>query len=291
MKCDLAAPLEYDPGKRGYVYSEPNWIMPSVRITEGELFALMVAEKALDAYSGTPWAERLRQVFGRMIASLPDRIEVVPQEMLSRVSFDSSGTAEFNPVVLDALAKAVNQNHTVEIEYRPLGVKEPKNYTIDPYVLRRMRGAWYLAGRKHPDGHVPLFNLSRALKVKDTGRTFDFDQAQFDSEKYFKSTFGAFQSDEVMHVVVEFSGTSADMVRERQWHQSQKLTERPGGRLRFEADISSLYDILPWVLSWGAEARAIAPKELARIVADQADQMARQYKEHGKKDKAGDLGK
>ena len=148
-----------------------------------------------------------------------------------------------------------------------------------------------LAGRKYPDGHVPLFNLSRALKVKDTGRTFDFDQAQFDSEKYFKSTFGAFQSDEVMHVVVEFSGTSADMVRERQWHQSQKLTERPSGRLRFEADISSLYDILPWALSWGAEARVIAPKELVRIVADQAAQMARQYKEHGKKDKAGDLGK
>ena len=48
MKYDLAAPLEYDPGKRGYVYSEPNWVMPSVRITEGELFALLVAEKALE---------------------------------------------------------------------------------------------------------------------------------------------------------------------------------------------------------------------------------------------------
>ncbi len=79
MKCDLGAPLDYDPNKRGYVYTEPNWLMPNLRITEGELFTLMVAEKALEAYSGTPWVSRLRQVFGRMVASLPDRIEVAPR--------------------------------------------------------------------------------------------------------------------------------------------------------------------------------------------------------------------
>ena len=45
LRYDLGAPIAYDPRRRGYVYTEPNWVMPSVRITEGELFALMVAEK------------------------------------------------------------------------------------------------------------------------------------------------------------------------------------------------------------------------------------------------------
>ena len=69
MKSDLGAPLDYDPKKRGYIYTEPNWVMPSLRITEGELFTLMVAEKALAAYAGTPWVSRLQQVFGRMVGS------------------------------------------------------------------------------------------------------------------------------------------------------------------------------------------------------------------------------
>ncbi|MEN6506225.1 MAG: HTH domain-containing protein [Planctomycetaceae bacterium] len=29
MKYDLGAPLDYDAARRGYVYGEPNWIMPT----------------------------------------------------------------------------------------------------------------------------------------------------------------------------------------------------------------------------------------------------------------------
>lgn len=33
LRDDLGAPVEYDPSRGGYVYTEANWIMPSVRIT------------------------------------------------------------------------------------------------------------------------------------------------------------------------------------------------------------------------------------------------------------------
>ena len=76
LRYDLGAPVEYDAARRGYIYTEPNWDVPGIRITEGELFALMVAEKALEAYAGTPWVNRLQQVFNRMIAGLPGSMTV-----------------------------------------------------------------------------------------------------------------------------------------------------------------------------------------------------------------------
>lgn len=278
MKHDLGAPLDYDPKKRGYIYTEPNWVMPSLRISEGDLFTLMVAEKALEAYSGTPWVSRLRQVFGRMVASLPDRIEVAPQELLSRVSFDAGGTAEVAPAVLDAIAKAVAQNLTVEFTYCRLGADERRPYRVDPYVLRRMQGAWYLAGRDHRSGHVPLFSLSRMSEVQPTEHAFDYGSSGFDPKAYFATTFGIYHSTECHHVVVEFSGFAARLVRERRWHDSQKLTELPDGRLRLEMDISHLFDICPWVLSWGAEAKAVAPADLVGMVADHLTRASSMYK-------------
>jgi proteasome accessory factor B len=277
MKYDLGAPLDYDPKKRGYVYTEPNWVMPSLRITEGELFTLLIAEKALEAYSGTPWATRLRQVFGRMVASLPDRIDVAPQELLSRVSFDAGGTAEVDPAVLEAIAKAVSQNLIVEFNYRPQWADAPRVYRVDPYVLRRMQGAWYLVGRDHRSDYVPLFNLTRMTKVSVTELAFDYGGSGFDPKAYFATTFSTYHSSECHHVVVEFSGFAAKVVRERHWHDSQKLTDLPDARLRLELDISHLDDICPWVLSWGAEAKAVAPADLARLVADQLTRASRMY--------------
>ena len=277
MRYDLRAPIEYDPAKGGYVYTEPNWTMPSVLITEGELLALMVAEKALDAYAGTPWAAKLRQVFERMTAALPARVEVHPRELLPRLEFDGSATAIVDPAVIQTIESALRGDQTLRIRYAPLGRAE-REYVLDPYVLRHMRGAWYLAARDHRSGQVPLFNVSRIRSASATGATFNYHAAGFDPKEYFKATFGTYQTSELNRVVVEFSDVAAQLVRERKWHASQKLKDLPGGRLRLEVEVSHLDDIWPWVLSWGSMAKAIAPKELADVIAEQAKGTLRNYR-------------
>ena len=141
-----------------------------------------------------------------------------------------------------------------------------------------MQGAWYLAGRDHRSGHVPLFSLSRMSQVRLTEQTFDYSSSGFDPTAYFATTFGTYQTSESHHVVIEFSGFVAKLVRERHWHDSQKFTDLPDGRLRLELDISHLDDICPWVLSWGAEAEAVAPADLARLVAEQLTRAAGMYR-------------
>lgn len=283
LRYDLGAPVEYDHARSGYVYTEAHWSLPSVRITEGELFALMVAEKALETYAGTPWAESLRQAFDRMIASLPDRVEIAPRDLLQRITFDSSAPAIVDPDVLEVLARAIRHDQTLRMAYRALGRDKAREYTIDPYVLRWARGAWYLAARDHRSGHVPLFNVTRIRRAEPTGRTFDYDLADFDSKKYFAHTFGTHETSQPFQVAIEFSGWAAKLVRERHWHRSQKLNDLPAGRLRFEVVVSHLDDIWPWVLSWGAEAKVLKPKELVEVVAEQATAAARLYEKKTKR--------
>jgi proteasome accessory factor B len=283
LKCDLNAPIAFDAAHNRYVYTEPNWNLPNLRLTEGELFALMVAEKALEAYVGTPWAQKLQQIFGRMAASLPDRVEITPQALLPRITFGQDAPAIVDPANLETLSQAIRENKTLQMSYFALNRGEVRTYVIDPYLLRQSRGAWYLAAREHASGRIPLFNLSRIKVIKPTGDVFDYDASDFDPEKYFQGTFSVQESPESYRILIEFSGYAAQLIRERQWHHSQKLKELSKDRLRFELEISSLWDILPWILSWGSEAKVLGPKELVQMVKKQALDMTKQYSGSQKK--------
>src|SRR5947207_15961351 len=72
MRDRLDLPLEYDPRRNGYDYAQEVSSFPRLQITEGELFALLVAEKALRQYRGMTLERPLMSAFRKMAAPLPD---------------------------------------------------------------------------------------------------------------------------------------------------------------------------------------------------------------------------
>jgi len=67
MRDQLLLPIEYDPQRRGYYYTRPVENFPGVVVSESELFALLVAQKAVAHYKGTPFYRPL-QTAGNGIA-------------------------------------------------------------------------------------------------------------------------------------------------------------------------------------------------------------------------------
>jgi predicted DNA-binding transcriptional regulator YafY len=49
MRDRLNAPLEKDK-QRGYYYTDPNWQLQSISLSQGELFALTLGARMLEAY-------------------------------------------------------------------------------------------------------------------------------------------------------------------------------------------------------------------------------------------------
>ena len=59
MRDRLELPLEYHPQRFGYHYTTEVTSFPTMHITEGELVALVIAEKALEQYRGTQFEKPL----------------------------------------------------------------------------------------------------------------------------------------------------------------------------------------------------------------------------------------
>ena len=76
MRDRLGLPIEFVSARNGYRYTAEVTSFPTMQITEGELFALLVAEKSLQQYRGTHFEKPLVSAFKKMAAALPDTISL-----------------------------------------------------------------------------------------------------------------------------------------------------------------------------------------------------------------------
>src|SRR6185312_4229428 len=132
MRDRLELPIEYDGSRFGYFYTEEVNAFPTVQITEGEIFALLVAEKALQQYRGTSFEKPLLSAIRKMEQSLPDTISLNLAEIEQTISFRTRAEPILDLHIFEVLAKATAARQQLEITYRKPGQKQAEQRVIDP---------------------------------------------------------------------------------------------------------------------------------------------------------------
>lgn len=264
MRDRLNLPLEFNAGRNGYFYNGEVSAFPTLQITEGELFALVVAEKALQQYRGTSFEKPLLSAIRKMEQALPDTISLNLADMGQAISFRTRAEPILDLKIFDSLARAVAQRQQLELAYRKPGQK-PESRLVDPYHLANINGEWFLFAFDHARKDVRTFVPVRIQSAKPTGRNFERPQ-KFSLEKRLRDSFGVYSGEGEYEVVLRFTPRAADFIREKKWHESQELRELKDGGLELKLKLSSLAEVERWVLSWGGEATVIKPRELIESV-------------------------
>ena len=261
MRDRLNLPIAYHPQRFGYHYTAEVTSFPTMHITEGELVALVIAEKALQQYRGTQFEKPLLSAIRKIEQSLPDTISINLADVEQTISFRTRAEPILNLALFDALAKATAHRHQLELTYRKPGSRAAEPRLVDPYHLANINGEWYLFAWDHARKDIRTFVPARVSAVKPTGKTFARPE-KFSLEKRLRDSFGVQSGDGNYDVVLRFNARAADYIREKKWHESQKLRELKGGGVELRFQLSSLREIERWVLSWGGDATVVKPREL-----------------------------
>lgn len=264
MRDRLNLPIEYDHFKKGFRYTGEVSAFPTMQITEGELFALVVAEKALQQYRGTSFEKPLLSALRKMEQSLPDTISLNLADIEQTISFRTRAEPILDLKIFDLLAKAVAQRQQLELLYRKPG-HPPEPRIVDPYHLANINGEWFLFAYDHGRKDIRTFVPARIQSAKPTGKTFERTE-KFSLEKRLRDSFGVHAGEGKYEVVLRFTPRAADYIREKKWHPSQTLKELKDGGAELRMKLSSLGEVERWVLSWAGEAKVVQPKELAESV-------------------------
>lgn len=266
---ELGAPLEYDQAEFGYYYREENFTLPTVYLDEKDIFAIFIADKALQHYRNTPIYGRLVSVFKKMEQYLVGKVSVKPSWTDPRISFFLEPSRDIDMDIWDTVTESLQEERVLRIEYCAPGHKDTVLREIEPYHMVSYHGDWYVIGLCYHHDEIRTYAVSRMGKAKLLSE-YSYIPDDFDLQEIMGAHFGIIYGEKEYKVRLKFNRNHASYIREREWHPSQKVTEHRDGSLTLSLTVNHLYEIKKWILSWGKGVEILSPKELRKDILQEA---------------------
>jgi predicted DNA-binding transcriptional regulator YafY len=283
MKIDHDVPLAYDPKRHGWYYTEKNYALPAVNVSEGDLFAICIAEKALQQYEGTGIYDDLNRVFQKILNSLPSETNYLLRDLSSNTTIAAFPSTETDGEIWKKVLDALREGQAITIWYQKPVQDAPASRKIFPFHVAHYHGSWYILGFCHARGEARVFNLSRIKKSEAAKETLAEERNRekfvksFDPEKTLSESFDMYIGNESKTIKIRFTPAIAPYIRERKWHPNQELIPAPDGSLLFQAHVNSLVGMVPWILSWGSNAKVLEPAELVSEIQAELSRLTEVY--------------
>lgn len=277
MREELNLPIEFDTHRKGYFYFRPVDKFPLLPVTEAEVHALLVADKAIAQFPGTPFERPVRVAFERLTRCLVKEDQSGLENLDGGLSFRPFAPEETDLRVFGIVARAVTECRGLRFIYRKPGAKAADLRHVYPYHLMCINNGWYVMGHDVEREAVRTFALVRFRKPELTDEHF-VRPKDFSPEEHLRGSFSVMRGDGDYQVVIAFDSWAADLLRERRWHSSQRVIPVPGGGAFMHLRLSGLEEVERWVLAWGNHATVIEPVALVERIGRTARDLMERYR-------------
>ena len=271
------APLDFTKDK-GWHYTDLAWRLPSISLSTGELFALILGARMLQAYAGSAFEKELRSSIERLSERLPEQTWINLQQLADeRISFRGGAENYLDPNIWNQLIEACRNSQRIWMRYYTASRNAQSERSIDPYLLHIYRATNpYLIGFCHQRQEIRWFRIDRIKELRLLDETFERDP-NFNPQTYLEKIFQAEVGGHPVPVAIWFDASTAPFIRERRWHVTQEIEEHPDGSLTLHLVTSGLNDLKRWVLGYGKGAVVKEPAELVKLVKEEIEGMSQNY--------------
>lgn len=281
LRDRFGAPLAHSK-QRGYHYSDPEWRLPSIPLTRGELFALTLGARMLESQAGAAYSAELRSAIARLAERIPEQAWLDLQAIADeRFSFRSGAEIDLNPDIWHGLEEACQNRHTVWMRYYTASRDAVSERKFDPYLLHIYRGTNpYVIGYCHSRMEPRWFRVDRIQALEVLKETFSPDPT-FDARDHLEMIFQHEAGGVPVTTAIWFDAKTAPYIRERRWHPTKEIQEHGDGSLTLQMTVRGLNDLKRWILFYGGGAKVLAPLELVQMVKEEVQRMNSMYAADG----------
>lgn len=268
------APIAFDRLRGGYYYSEEDYSINRVPVTEYELQGLEIAVSILKQFQKLPV---IRQ-FEDAILKIADSVSVNRKKLEDEGLMHLDTPPEYKGLEwIPEIAEAIRTRNIIRIRYHAFDKDKPKEYRVEPYHLREYNNRFYVFARSVTDARPGLrtFGLDR---IVDIWPTYDhFRERDFDETSYFRNAIGiTVPEGKPEKIILSFTPHQGQYVKAQPLHWSQQIIRDDGQEFRISLELLVNYELMMLLLSYGSGLKIVAPRSLVqRFTREVRDMIAR----------------
>lgn len=261
-----------------FVRKLPNMDMPELKLSFSEILSLYLLKGEASLYTGTRLEAEAASAFTKIGSLLPssvfrqlDKIKTlfIPQ---SKFAKNYSGKEE----IIDTLVDAILTQKICMVGYFSFADETEKHYLIEPLHFFESNGGMYVFVRVPKHDAIRTLAVERIQKLEKSEESFNYPE-NFDPEKLLESSFDIIYDDPVS-LRLWVSRSQAKYIRERKFFREQTITENNDGSMIIDIRTSGKNDVKRWVMSLGAEAMVLSPKNLRKEIIEDLNNLISKYK-------------
>ena len=266
MRMEHDAPIAYNKREKGYYYTNDEFTMDDVPLTEKDISAIKAASTILHQFKSTSLFSQYQFAIDKIL----DRA-VTSQQKFSNtennIQFETLPTISGNEYLESVLELSKN---VLQFEYYNY-IKDVKTIRrVHPYLLKEYRNRWYLIGKSELKNKVITFGLDRISNLQTLENLFTVDSS-FNPDYFFQHSIGITVFDEKpQEIIIKTNNILSKYLTSQPLHHSQQLSEvHNNGDHLFLIFLLVTYELKMTILGYGSDCEVIAPLSLREQIAEE----------------------
>jgi predicted DNA-binding transcriptional regulator YafY len=275
MLDEMRIPIYSERGPYGGFSLVRGYKLPPLVFTPQEATVLYLGAELVQDIWGASYRDAAVAATAKLDNVLPDALRQEVGQARRGLLVTGWLRRDYGPwaPMLDDLRRCVSGRRQVRLVYRSFR-HEVTDRLVDPYALALQWGNWYVVGHCHLRNELRSFRVDRIESARPTEETFEVPPS-FSARDYLQR-MAEERPSAYYRIAVHFEPEVAHIVRERR-EDWQELSEHPDGSVTLAFDASDLAWPCRWVLTYQDKALVVSPPELAAMVCDAAEAIARRY--------------
>lgn len=277
MQTHKQAPILFDRKKGGYVYTDPDYSFEHNAITEDDKWVLDFANATMNAYGNANLVMHFDGLVNKLVTGSSKQKSKQSAEN-NYIAVETTNNSE-GYQYLYTLYQSIIERKVVAIMYQPFQ-KEERKHTLSPYLLKQYRNRWYVIGYSTEKKSTLVFALDRIKELKPS-RTSYFTDTKFNTEQYFKYSFGATHRYDLQPEKVKlwFNRTNKDYILSQPLHHSQQVVEHTDEYVVVELKVLITWELKAMIYSYSSGLKVLQPQQLQQEIADELNKAATLYQQ------------
>lgn len=262
-------------GRNGGYYLENRIDMKGLGLNNDELESLKMAREVIN--SGNHIFALKFETLANKILNLQKDFEHV--DYFGKDILKSSDMKNKEEEIWNLISRGIVNKRKLKIAYKSLdkesNVRKIKIRVVHPYGTFEHEGAIYFFGYCEMRKDVRYFKASRIEDIEVLKEKFTIN-IEYDIKKMLGKSFGIID-DDVFYLKLKISYPMSQLVKEKQYSLSQKITEIDEDNIIFEANLKGYQEVKTWVLGMGSKVDVLEPQKLKEDVIKEIRKMKKVY--------------